>query len=372
MHVCVVKYRELTETETFIRAHVERLPARVSLLEGRVPRVEGRPVLRKDLKTRLYRKAARFFGNGAAESEATLAYLEAFKRLQPDVVLAEYGVSGVLVMDACRRARIPLVAHFYGFDASNEDVLKEHADTYPVLLREAAAMVVVSRAMEKQILSWGAPPAKVIYNPCGVDTSFFAGAEPRKAPPVFLFTGRFVEKKAPQLTLLAFAQVHQRHPEARLRMIGDGPLAGACRDIARALRISEAVAFLGFQPPAIVREEMRNARAYVQHSVVAPNGDSEGTPLAILEAGAAGLPVVATRHAGIPDAVADGETGFLIEERDVFAMADRMGRLARDPDLAGAMGAAARRRIEEEFSATKTLKNLWGVIERVAGSYPRR
>ena len=83
---------------------------------------------------------------------------------------------------------------------------------------------------------------------------------------------------------------------------------------------------------------MARARVFVQHSVVAEDGDHEGLPLAILEAGAHGLPVVATRHAGIPDAVREETDGFLVDEGDVQAMAVAMYRLAQDAALAARMG----------------------------------
>jgi glycosyltransferase involved in cell wall biosynthesis len=108
---------------------------------------------------------------------------------------------------------------------------------------------------------------------------------------------------------------------------------------------------------------MQHARCVVQHSVVAPSGDSEGTPLTILEAGATGLPVVSTRHAGIPDVVIEGATGFLVDEHDEESMAQHMIRLAQDPDLAGVMGRAARAHIQKNFSKARRLASLWAIIE---------
>ena len=85
--------------------------------------------------------------------------------------------------------------------------------------------------------------------------------------------------------------------------------------------------------------------------------------MTILEAGASGIPVVATRHAGIPDVVIDGETGLLVEEGDVAAMAGHLTRLASDPNLAARLGAAARHRIRREFSLEKRINSLWQIIE---------
>src|SRR5262249_29879937 len=153
------------------------------------------------------------------------------------------------------------------------------------------------------------------------------------------------EKKAPHITLTAFSQVHRRYPDAQLRMVGEGPLLEACKGLVVQLGITGAVTFLGAQPHAVVQAEMRAARCFVQHSVEAPSGDCEGTPLGILEAGASGLPVVGTRHAGIPDVVIEGETGLLVNEYDVAGMAEAMTKLLEEPLLAGRMGQAARTHI---------------------------
>jgi len=265
-------------------------------------------------------------------------------------------------MEACQTAGVPLIVHFHGYDASVRSVLEAHSKTYPVMLREAAAVIAVSRSMQRKLVSIGGPAEKVHYNPCGIDCHQFSGSDPANAPPTFLAVGRFVDKKAPHLTIRAFAEVYRGYPEARLRMIGEGPLRKECEDLARELGISQASTFLSAQPHSVVQAEMREARCFVQHSVEAPSGDCEGTPVGILEAGASGLPVISTRHAGIPDVVIDGQTGLLVDERDVDGMAERMLQLARDPGLAAALGRGARQRIKAHFSLEESLGRLWEVI----------
>ena len=147
------------------------------------------------------------------------------------------------------------------------------------------------------------------------------------AAPVFVAVGRFVDKKAPQLTLAAFGQVAATLREAQLVMIGDGPLFESTRRAARSFGLEDRVEFRGRQTSQEVATAMRKARVFVQHSIRTVRGDSEGTPVSILEAGAAGLPVVSTRHAGIKDVVQHGSTGFLVEEGDVegIGVYDRIG-----------------------------------------------
>jgi colanic acid/amylovoran biosynthesis glycosyltransferase len=348
-------------SETFIRGHVSRLPATTVLVHSWPPSIGESPVLSWPIRVG-YKLRKRFSRNGG-KGETTAAYIAAFRRFRIDAVLAEYGTTGVDVMEACRTSEIPLIVHFHGFDASVNEVLVNHAEDYRKMFGQAAAIIAVSRTMVRKLISLGAPPEKVHWNPCGVDCEQFSGAEPQNAAPLFLAVGRFVEKKAPQLTLRAFAEAHKASPEARLRMIGEGPLLNECRVLVKELKIEGSVTLLGAQPHSIVREEMRLARAFVQHSVQASDGDCEGTPVGVLEACASGLPVISTRHAGIMDVVIQGETGFLTEGGDVAGMTHNMLRLIRDSGLAGRLGRASRLQIENHFSQAQSDCRLWSIIE---------
>ncbi|MEI7769492.1 MAG: glycosyltransferase, partial [Chloroflexales bacterium] len=280
-----------------------------------------------------------------------------------DLVLAEYGPTGVEVARACAWAGLPLVVHFHGVDAYAQGLLGTYGPRYPALFARAAAVIAVSRAMEAHLLGLGAPRDRVHYLPCGADMGLFQPSDPAAAPPHFLAVGRFIDKKAPQLTLLAFQQVHAALPEARLTMVGDGVLRESCRRMATAMGLAEAVCFPGPQPHAEVAALMARSRAFVQHSLVAESGDSEGTPVAVIEAGAAGLPVVSTRHAGIVDVVVEGRTGLLVDEGDMRGMARAMLALAREPALAGRMGAAAAEHARAHFDQRVQLDRLWAILD---------
>jgi glycosyltransferase involved in cell wall biosynthesis len=366
--VCIVCRSRDAYSETFIQAHVERLPTQVEVLYGKpfpLHRGDGRPLLRYGLPHRLLRSARRRFFGLTQQDFRDEAWRRFFLDNSIDVVLAEYGLSGVAVLDACREAGIPLIVHFHGFDAYDQKVLEGAGKRYPELFDYASAVIAVSQDMERQLVQLGAPREKVKYNPYGVDIDLFRGGDPASASPIFLAVGRFVDKKAPQLTLLAFSRVMEAVPEARLLMMGDGHLWEACKQLADALDIRGSVDFLGVRPHTEVTTAMRRARAFVQHSVTTGYGDSEGTPVGILEAGASGLPVVATKHAGIPDVVVDGETGLLVNEGDVIGMGERMLKLARDPELADRLGRAARQRISTHFTMESSIAKLWHIIEDV-------
>jgi hypothetical protein len=190
----------------------------------------------------------------------------------------------------CAAAGIPLVVHFHGYDAYRRDRVEPLAQAYVAMFAGAAAIVAVSTDMVDALVALGAPRERIVLNPCGADLELFRGAAPARARPLFVGVGRFVEKKAQHRTLEAFRRTRDAVPDARLVLVGDGERLDSCRSLARDLGIADAVAFTGRLPQAAIAELLRTARCFVQHSVRAPSGDAEGTPVAILEAGASGPP----------------------------------------------------------------------------------
>lgn len=348
-------------SQTFVHEHLRRLPARTILLHQ-----ENGSLLTQDdlpLLTIPERLAAAWlrelgWGTDAIRRRALARFL---RREGVDAVLAEFANHAAGLVEGCRAARVPLVVHFHGFDAFRSELLRQKADDYRTLFTHAAAIVAVSHDMERQLVRLGAPPARVHWAPCGVDASALSVGDPAATPPTFVAIGRFVDKKGPHLTLLAFREVVRAAPESRLVMIGDGPLLTACRTLAAQLGLDGAVELRGALPHAGALAALRGARAFVQHSVVS-GGDSEGTPVAVLEASACGVPVVATDHAGIADVVAHGASGYLVPEGDVTGMAAHMLTLARDPALAARMGQHARERVLERYATDVSIARLWQVL----------
>jgi glycosyltransferase involved in cell wall biosynthesis len=283
--ICLVCPYEPSLTETFIRAHIDLLPAALTV-KGWRPAVEGKPVLPFPVRTR-YRLRRTILGEDL-RPELTAAYFRAFRHHGITAVLAEYGSTGVDVLDACSKAGVRLTVHFHGFDAFETRIIEQYREGYTRLFAANATVVAVSQAMKTALIELGASPGHVFVNPCGVDSATFTPTVPSRNPPIVLAVGRFTEKKAPQLTLLAFAEVCRRVGDARLRMVGTGPLLDSCYDLAIGLGIADRVDFLGPQPPDVVRAELKGARVFVQHSVRARNGDCEGSPVSIAEAAATG------------------------------------------------------------------------------------
>jgi len=148
-------------------------------------------------------------------------------------------------------------------------------------------------------------------------------------PIKLIFVGRFVEKKDPRILIYVLKEVIKEVSNVELILIGGGPLEAQVKKLVKKLDVINQVIFTGPLEHNQVLEKMAICDIYVQHSITAKNGDQEGYPNTILEAQCMGLPVVSTIHAGIPEIVVDGETGFLIQKYDYVAMANKIIHLIK-------------------------------------------
>jgi len=366
--ICIVTPEKNAYFETFIHAHIQSLPGKIFPLYGGAFPVykDNGDVLfhppgfwRRGLQL-ILRKIFRISLSEEVQRSKALKKFIIHNKIE--AVLAEYGPTGYAIRNACQEAGVPLIVHFHGHDAYEEKTLIKY-NRYKDLFTCVESIIIVSKHMKRQLLGLGAPPEKLKYVPCGVDIDQFNGANPQNAAPIFIAVGRFIDKKAPYLTLLAFKKVLEKAPQATLKMFGTGDLYEACWQLTKALRMNHAVTFKGSRSSYEIASEMRQARGFIHHSLRTNSGDSEGIPIAVLEAGASGLPVAASRHGGIPDVVIDGKTGLLFNEGDINAMAEAILKIAQYPILAGQMGRMAQKRVRENFNIEKSIQSLNAEIE---------
>lgn len=275
---------------------------------------------------------------------------EFWERHKVRTVLGEYLQFAVHYVDLAKQLGIEFYAHGHGLDCSALLRQEEWVARYREL-NEAAGVIVVSAKMKEALVSIGVRPDIVWRIPYGVDPQVVFPRPDRGASVRFLAVGRLTGKKGPILLLESFRRALESAPGIELHLVGDGELLEATRQFIQAFSLERAVKLYGAQPPSVVQDLFRECDVFVQHSVVNEStGDEEGLPVVILEAMAAGLPVVSTIHAGIPEAVEHGATGFLVPERDVVGMADRMVELGSDYELRLAMGRKGSARIKAEFT----------------------
>ena len=282
-----------------------------------------------------------------------------------DVVHCHYGVTGLRYGVAARLWGAPLVVSFYGYDASRYP--HERGDrVYEPLFAAAQRVTSLSAHMDERLRALGCAPEKIRRVPLPVDgTADDQAQTPRLAALArddsgaavarevrLLTVARLVEKKGIDVALRALGGMRDELTDIRYDVIGDGPLREELAALAASLGIADRVRFAGAASNDVVQQAMRDADLFVLPSVTAPNGDEEGTPTVLLEASSARLPVLATRHAGIPEIVADGETGILVAEGDPAALADGLRALLAARERWPAMGEAGRRLVIERGHLT--------------------
>jgi colanic acid/amylovoran biosynthesis glycosyltransferase len=376
--LCIIKGHVPLISETFIDTHIQRLRGHNVVLYNYFPEYvfNGRQIRyfysRRPLLRRLRRLLPMFMFDRVVtlrqhDAEHIHDFLAGFFRSHNvGCILAEYGTNGADITPTARRLGLPLVVHFHGHDAHREPDLIPYADKYPAMFRYARSIVSVSRLMTQKLLQMGAPEEKIVYNPYGAREYFF-NVQPDYGP-TLLAVGRFADIKAPYLTIAAFREIAPRYPDARLVMVGDGPLLECCKSLAITWGIKDRIVFTGPLTHDQFLPLMAKARAFVQHSVTTTYGDAEGTPNSVLEAQAAGLPVISTRHAGICEAVIHGTTGFLCAERDIEATAIAMARFLENESLAREMGAAAREHIRTNYSIDRHISTLQQTLDDAAST----
>lgn len=282
------------------------------------------------------------------------------------LIHAHFGPMGCAMLPLARRAGLPLVTSFYGFDASSHPLA--NPGCYAGLFRDGSLFIAFSQDMQSDLLALGCPEDRVRVVHGGVDCDSLRLSAPRthnEDKVNLLLIGRFVEKKGISYALEALARIRPRHPGVSLTLIGNGPL---CMDIEAKignLGLTDAVRLLADADRTTVLSELTRAHILLQPSVTAADGDKEGVPTTLKEAGAMELPVVATRHAGLTELVEDGKSGFLVPERDVNALEDRIDTLIADSALRRRMGKAGRRIVEGRFNLVRQMGKLENCYKEV-------
>ncbi len=362
MRICITRSSRNAYSETFIRDQIAgfRKWAEVHTIHsGRLPeKKEDGTLLNSKLFWGLHKALKVFLGrNNYFGNYGVKKYL---KDNKIEVVLANYGMPGAHMAPVCKALNIPLLVIFHGHDATDTKLLKEYKADYIKMFEYATFTIAVSEEMKKRLLAAGAIPEKLQLIPYGVDVDKFKPSSINTNNDTFLAVGRFTKKKGPLHTIKAFYKALQKFPEAKLVMVGGKTgMYAECDKLVTELGIAASVNFTGILNSDEVAALMTNSLAFVQHSITAPNGDMEGTPLGILEASASALPVVSTLHGGIKEAVIHGTTGYLVPEKDEDGMAAYMIKLLENPEKAKEMGAKGRNHIVENHYQEKQIRKIY-------------
>lgn len=351
MHPDVQKYRLLDRTYYLLRAPYNRSLRVLKGLALLLANYYKDPVvLRRSLNIFKY-------GKQAASLKLLYAVIPLLRKGPYHIIHCHFGPNGVksLQLQELGALQGNLITTFYGYDITRE--LQSFGNhIYVQLFNNADFLFSISECMKRQLIELGCHEKKIILHQIGIDSDTFSFT-PRQLHTkrrVRLVTiARLVEKKGVEYGIRAVAKLAAANQNIEYNVVGDGPLRENFQRLIQELDAGDAIKLLGWKQQQEIVEILNNADILLAPSVTSRDGDQEGTPVVLMEAMAMGLPVVSTQHSGIPELVENGVSGFLVPERDVSALVEKLGYLIEHPELWLGMGQAGRAYVEEYYNIDK-------------------
>lgn len=275
------------------------------------------------------------------------------RQIDARAIVCHFGPQSTLGMTIALAVNRPAVTIFHGYDISRLIRDRIWVERYRAVASLGMHALCISHAGRQKLIEIGWPASQIDVIHLGVDTTRFAFVPPSERRPAagprrILIVARLVPKKGVDVALAAMRRLRDRGCDVELRIVGDGPERTRLEGLIRAWQLTN-VSLLGALEHALTQQEFTRAHLYIQPSITAESGDQEGIPVSLMEAMAVGVPVVSTRHSGIPELVIDGQTGLLTDEHDAESLAAAIERLTRDRTGAEHLAHAARARVEQEF-----------------------
>ena len=319
---------------------------------GRLPSEHARALLRDDLRGDLVPLAA------ALNKRAG----------EHDVYHAHFGPQGELLARLRQLGMLPkpLVVSFHGYDLTR--VAAGRMPDYRYLRAAADRIVVTTRFMQSKAEALGYKPEQIRRIPVGVALDDFAYRARAWSPQQrlkILTVARLVPQKAIDRALIAVTSLVDRGLSVQYQVIGDGPCRERLQSMARELGIERCVAFMGGLPRSAVRQAMADSHVFLFPCTVSELGDEEGQGIVLLEAQACGLPILTTRHGGIPETVAPGKSALVVEDCQE-AVNQGLAELVNACQGWPEMGAYGREHVARHFTLSQHLDALQSLYNEFA------
>jgi len=297
--------------------------------------------------------------------------LEALRRIlrQTEARLLHiyFGHIAVHLLPLIREWPKPTIVSFHGADVLVDMQKPAYREATRQMLGAVTLVLVRSESLRRAIVNLGCNEGKIAIQRTGIPLDEFPFRErtcPENGEWRFMQAGRLIEKKGLPVTLRAFANFQKQHPDAKLTIAGGGPLLSDLNKLARELKIDRCVSFVGFVSQEQLRALYYQSHIFLHPSETGRDGNQEGVPNSMLEAMASGLPVFATRHGGIPEAIEDGLNGVLVPEHDVNALSVALLQIVRDRQLLTRLAHKATEVVRAKFDLAAQARGLEDIYLR--------
>lgn len=276
-----------------------------------------------------------------------------------DIIHCHFGPLGKVAVQARSMAILSgkLVLSFYGYDASR---YKLDAKYYASIVQQFDGYIAISNYLKEKIVKLGFPEERINKIPLGVDLIDFNLSDKKfkRDGHKLLTVARLVEKKGIYYGIMAFSKLRKKNQKLEYHIVGDGILYDKFKELIEELGLKEWVFLHGAKNKDEIFQLYREADIFVLPSITASDGNTEGQGLVLQEAQLMKLPVVSTFHNGIPEGIVENETGFLVAERDINALSEKISILIGDEQLRNEMGKKGRNLVLEKFDNQKLVKEL--------------
>src|SRR5438046_4743800 len=272
-----------------------------------------------------------------------------------------FGHIAVHLLPLIRAWKHPSIVSFHGADVMVDMNKPAYREATLQMLDAVTLVLVRSESLRRAVVDLGCDPEKIEIQRTGIPLEEFPfrdRAAPQNGEWRFVQAGRLIEKKGLPVTLRAFSTFLKQHPKATLTIAGEGPLLPELQNLAHQLNIEERISFSGFVSQEELREIYYRSHIFLHPSQTGRDGNQEGIPNSMLEAMATGLPVFATQHGGIPEAIENDVSGVLVPERDHQKLAQALLNAAQAPNILPRIGHAGGNAVRKNFDLSTQAQRL--------------
>ena len=282
-----------------------------------------------------------------------------------------FGHIAVHLLPLIRAWKHPSIVSFHGADVMVDMNKPAYREATLQMLDAVTLVLVRSESLRRALVDLGCDPKKIEIQGTGIPLEEFPFREravPKNGEWEFVQAGRLIEKKGLPVTIRAFSTFLKQQPNARLTITGEGPLLPELQKFARELRVTDRVSFTGFISQEQLREIFYRSHIFLHPSQTGRDGNQEGIPNSMLEAMATGLPVFATEHGGIPEAIEKGVSGVLVPERDDEALSRALLNAAQDPGFLSQIARSGAEAVRKKFDLSQQAQRLEEIYLRMIGT----